>query len=226
MRTALFAVVGSLVVFIACAEPIARPLEFQFRHRVEASPGEYRVETKIGNWDPRKTAVVICDMWDDHWCKSSAARVAEMAPRMNDVVAALRERGVLIIHCPSDTMNYYKEHAGRKLAQAAPKIETTIPLQRWCKLDPAREGELPVDDSDNGCPQGPPPKDARVWTHQGRVPGQHTRTVRRGHLLPQLLPEGPRGVAGIGLDRVGRSIRRMESESSVGRGAIRSQRSH
>src|SRR5439155_10075539 len=35
-----------------------------------------------------------------------------------------------------------------------------------CKLDPAKEGALPIDDSDNGCVEGPPPKDARVWTHE------------------------------------------------------------
>ena len=36
------------------------------------------VEKKAA-WDPRKTAIIVCDMWDDHWCKSAARRVAEMA---------------------------------------------------------------------------------------------------------------------------------------------------
>jgi len=56
----------------------------------------------------KKTAVIICDMWDNHWCKGAAARVKEMAPRMNDLLNHLREIGCVIIHCPSDTMSYYE----------------------------------------------------------------------------------------------------------------------
>jgi hypothetical protein len=41
-----------------------------------AKPGDPPVaptETKAA-WDPKKTAVIVCDMWDDHWCRSAAAR--------------------------------------------------------------------------------------------------------------------------------------------------------
>ena len=72
-------------------------------------------------WDARKTAVVVCDMWDKHWCTSATKRVGEMAPRMNEVLKAARSRGALIIHCPSGTLDFYKDTPGRKLAQQAPK---------------------------------------------------------------------------------------------------------
>jgi nicotinamidase-related amidase len=146
-----------MIVFPVAAEPTAKPLELQFRRQAVIEPAQ---------WDPGKTAVVICDMWDKHWCIAASDRVAEMAPRMNDVITALRDRGALIIHCPSDTMKYYADHPGRKLAQAAPKVETKVPLLRWCKIDPDKEGPLPVDDSDNGCPEGPPPKNPVVWSHE------------------------------------------------------------
>lgn len=58
-----------------------------------------------------------------------------MAPRVNEVANRLRERGVLIIHCPSSTMGFYKDHPGRELAQAAPPVPTKIPLQGWCSLE-------------------------------------------------------------------------------------------
>ena len=74
-----------------------------------------------------------------------------MAPRMNDFVTALRQRGVLIIHCPSSGVKYYQDTPMRLLAQQAPSVKTRIPLQRWCSLDGKREGQLPIDDSDNGC---------------------------------------------------------------------------
>lgn len=103
------------------------------------------------SWDSARTAIVLCDMWDTHTCPSAAARVAEMAPRMNQVVKAARARGVFIIHCPSGTMGFYKDTPQRKLAQAAPPVEPRVPLQRWCKIDLAAEAPLPIDDTDGGC---------------------------------------------------------------------------
>jgi nicotinamidase-related amidase len=116
--------------------------------------------------DPTKTALVICDMWDKHWCKSATDRVAELAPHINDLANALRAKGALIIHCPSDTMDYYKDYPGRKLAQSAPKVETAIPLQNWCNLQTDRESALPIDDSDGGCPDDPPCKQYKAWSHE------------------------------------------------------------
>ena len=116
--------------------------------------------------DPRRTAVVICDMWDQHWCAGATRRVAEMAPRMNDLVSNARHRGMLIIHCPSDTMKFYEGTPGRKLAQAAPPAEPKVPLQRWCKLDPARETPLPIDDTDGGCDDSPQCKTYSAWKQQ------------------------------------------------------------
>src|SRR6266536_3415984 len=52
--------------------------------------GQWKEVTNSVSWESSATAVVICDMWDKHWCKGATARVAEMAPRMNAVVAELR----------------------------------------------------------------------------------------------------------------------------------------
>jgi nicotinamidase-related amidase len=121
---------------------------------------------KPAAWDARKTAAIVCDMWDRHWCAGATARVAEMAPRMNEALAALRKKGALVIHCPSDTMGFYKDAPQRKLAQDAPKAETKVPLERWRKLDPAREGPLPIDDSDGGCDDEPKCKSGKAWSRQ------------------------------------------------------------
>lgn len=139
----------ALGTFVAAADPLALPT----RSRVETAPGsgEWRVVEQTGSIDPAKTAIVICDMWDTHTCPNSASRVAEMAWRMNEVVKAARARGVFIIHCPSDTMDFYKDTPQRKLAQAAPPVTPPVPLQHWCKLDLTREAPLPIDDSDGGC---------------------------------------------------------------------------
>ncbi|MCS7237036.1 MAG: isochorismatase family protein [Thermoguttaceae bacterium] len=134
-----------------------------------ASPegGQLSILYKTVFWDPAKTAAIVCDMWDNHHCPSAARRVNEMAPRMNRLLHALRNQGVLIIHAPSDTMKFYEGWPQRQLALAAPKVDTQVPLLRWCKLDPEREGPLPIDDSDGGCPEPDEPK--IVWTRQNEL---------------------------------------------------------
>ena len=114
----------------------------------------------------KETAIVVCDMWDKHWCKGATQRVAEMAPRMNEVISRARDLGVLIIHCPSNTLDFYKDHPARKLAMSAPVVEAKVPLQTWCHLDPENEAPLPIDDSDGGCDDEPKCENYRAWTRQ------------------------------------------------------------
>jgi alpha-L-fucosidase len=157
----------TMVPVIAQPSPPA-PLELDLRrlHKLDKGVDQWEQVTNHARWDPSRTAVVICDMWNQHWCRDATARVTEMAPRMNNVITELRRRGVLIIHCPSDTMKYYQGTPGRKLAQAAPHIETTTPLLGSCTLNPAKESPLPIDDSDGGCTDDPPSPLGTPWTHE------------------------------------------------------------
>lgn len=99
------------------------------------------------SWKPSETAVIICDMWDNHTCKGAARRVAEMAPKVDAFVFAARARGVLIVHAPSDVMKFYEGTPQRRRAQAAPAVVPPVPITRR-ELMPEREGSLPIDDSD------------------------------------------------------------------------------
>jgi type 1 glutamine amidotransferase/nicotinamidase-related amidase len=85
---------------------------------------------------------------------------------MNEVVAKARQQGALIIHCPSDTLDFYKDTPARLVAQQAPVIETKRPLERWCRIDPDREGKLPIDDSDGGCDCSPQCKQGKAWSRE------------------------------------------------------------
>ena len=169
-NTSIPAVSSWLVLFLFAGGPAAGAdsLRLPTRSRVESSKGsgEWQVAEKTVEWDPKKTAVVICDMWNQHWCQGATRRVAEMAPRMNDVVNAARQRGVLIIHCPSDTMTFYEGTAQRKLAQSAPPATAKVPLQNWCRLDRNREAPLPIDDSDGGCDDWPHCPNGSPWRRQ------------------------------------------------------------
>ena len=146
----------------------AELLELHTRSSVESarSNGDWHPVEKTVQWESKRTAIVICDMWNQHWCKGATARVAEMAPRMNQVITEARRRGVFIIHCPSDTMNYYKDFPQRKLAQSAPKITGSTALEKWGGLEREREGSLPIDDSDGGCDDLPQCKGGSPWMHE------------------------------------------------------------
>ena len=129
---------------------------------------------KAAAWQPRKTALFLCDMWDDHWCKSAAGRVEEMAGPLNDVVKLLRKRGVFIVHAPSSVTAFYKDTPQRKRAMDAPFAKTPIALSTsprwgtaWCWTDGKREGVLPIDDSDMGCDCTPDKCEIReAWKRQ------------------------------------------------------------
>ncbi len=154
----------SFVVVALAATPF--DLHLRTRARSATDTNAWQVGQQTASWDPARTAVVVCDMWDKHHCPDATDRVGEMAPRMNEVLRAARKQGALIIHCPSDTMGFYTNHPGRLLAQSAPKVATQIPLENWCSLKPEREAPLPIDDSDGGCDGCPECPNFRAWSRQ------------------------------------------------------------
>lgn len=141
-------------------------LRMPARCQVSDGADGFRPCSETLNWSAKKTAIVVCDMWNKHWCEGATRRVAEMAPRMNEVISAARDKGVLIIHCPSSCLDFYKDTPMRKLAEQAPPVETKIPLKGWCHLDPNSEAALPIDDSDGGCDCWPQCENYQAWTRQ------------------------------------------------------------
>jgi hypothetical protein len=85
---------------------------------------------------PAKTAVVVVDMWDRHWCTTYTARVGNLVPRMNLTLDATRRLGVQVVFAPSDVVGFYRDYPQRKAMQAAPqqpepkKINFDAPLRR------------------------------------------------------------------------------------------------
>ena len=148
------------------------PLKLTLRSRQPLagvpSPGPvYDVAEKQAQWDARHTALVVIDVWDKHWCDGANRRLSAMIPRIDQFVSALRDRGVRVIHAPSDTMKSYEGTAGRKLAQAAPAAPVPAGVEfKWNYCDVAVEGQLPIDDSDGGCDCQPQCKTHNAWKAQ------------------------------------------------------------
>ena len=100
----------------------SQQLAMEMRSRVKQIKGgeEFEETHRTVYWDPKKTAIIICDMWDDHTCRGAADRVAEMAPAMNRMVKMARDKGMLIIHAPSGTTAFYEDTPQLRHAVQAP----------------------------------------------------------------------------------------------------------
>ena len=173
MRTTIVLIVillGGVRLFAAApAKPAAaEPLMLKTRFRQGKAPGKATVRYRKVAWEPRKTAIIICDMWDKHWCRGATRRVVEMAPRMNELVGKARQRGVLIVHAPSGCMGAYKDHPARKRAQAAPRAKNLPPGigGGGPKVATEKGATWPIDQSDGGCDCQPKCRGGSPWRRQ------------------------------------------------------------
>jgi len=163
-------VVGLLLLiagssYLLAADAKAGELRFTARSRPERA-GKVVVNERTIEWDAKETAVVICDMWDKHWCEGATRRGGVIAPHINEMAKAVRARGGFIVHAPSDTMKFYEGTPGRELAKNAPKATPPTASKGWRYLDLTCEAPLPIDDKDGGCDCEPQCKNYRAWTRE------------------------------------------------------------
>jgi nicotinamidase-related amidase len=131
---------------IWAAALFAGELRLPARSRVEAFKGSgvweaVQIETTL---PASQTAILICDMWDKHWCSGATRRVGALALKMAPVIDAARAGGIQIIHAPSETMAFYRDWPQRQSILRLLKVEPPAPLGL---VDPP----LPIDDRDGGC---------------------------------------------------------------------------
>jgi nicotinamidase-related amidase len=145
------------------APPNNEDIKLQLRTRIQPfhANGPWAEAQFEAAVNPSKTAIIITDMWDNHWCKGATRRVGLIAERMEPLLALARSAGMLIIHAPSETMDFYKHAPGRLLAenapQAAPPSELTF-----------ADAPLPIDDSDEGC-DTPGDKPHKAWSRENEA---------------------------------------------------------
>lgn len=163
----------SLVLLVASLMAVPHAEPFNLTLQTRAADGA--VSTRKESWDPKATAVIVCDMWDLHHCLNAVRREKEMAPRVNDFLIRCRDAGVLIIHAPSDCMKPYADTPARKRAQAAPKA-ANLPdgIGVWCKVIPAEEKlKYPIDQTDGG--EDDDPAEHAAWAAELKGKGLNPR---------------------------------------------------
>jgi nicotinamidase-related amidase len=176
-RFALLLLVLSIVSLPAAQpqEPKKLTLLQRSRHLSPKEKDAYHIAFKKVAWDPKQTAIIVCDVWDAHHCLNAVRREEEMLPRMNEVLEKARAQGVLIIHAPSSCMEPYKDTPGRKLAQAAPKAKNLpAEIDQWCHKIPAEEkGKYPIDQTDGG--EDDDPAEHAEWHAKLKAMGRNPR---------------------------------------------------
>ncbi len=137
----------------------AADMTVNLRSRVEAfkGSGEWREVSLQQSLPAEKTAVLICDMWDKHWCGGATGRVNGLVTKMAPFLEAARKQGIQIIHAPSEVMEFYQNAPQRKRILAIPQIVPPAPLNL---PDPP----LPIDDKRGGCDT--PDQFYKAWTRE------------------------------------------------------------
>ncbi len=105
-----------------------------------------------------EVAIVVCDMWDRHWCRGATQRCDAIAVKMNDVLNKARKAGVQIVHAPSECMDFYADTPARYRVMTSTRIEPPK------VVPPTDIPGLPIDDSDGGCDTDD--KVYLAWTRQ------------------------------------------------------------
>lgn len=149
-----------MVKWLLLAATVTTGVTVPIRSRVEVFRGsnEWREVTLQESIDPTKTAIILCDLWDKHWCRGATTRVGVLTEKINPLLRAARRKGMLVIHAPSDTMNFYQDAPQRRAILAILPVTPPVPLELAAP-------KLPIDDSDGGC-DTPGDKMYKAWTRQ------------------------------------------------------------
>ena len=144
------------------------PVRLRTQRLVENTSGYrvWQVEEEQRTLDATKTALVLCDVWDAHTCRGAEERLDALLPRMQQIVPAMRERGALIVHAPSDTRDYqelYGNTPARKRVFDCPPVAPPANLEHD---DPP----LPYDQTDPVCDTCPDEEHPYPWPKERRRP--------------------------------------------------------
>ena len=146
---------------VAGAQPQGGILRLSLRTQVQPFKGSDAWEEIVLARDipARETAILICDMWDRHWCLKASARCDALAMKMVPVLKTAALPGGCRSSMPRPSAwSSTRTRPARRILET-PRVTPPAPL---ALTDPP----LPVDDSDGGCDDDPPAKTYKAWTRE------------------------------------------------------------
>lgn len=84
----------------------------------EAGNRTWRTTEQVQSLSADRVAIILCDVWNSHYCTAAVDRLEPMVPRMNQLLHTARDAGSVIIHAPSETMDFYEGALARQRALA------------------------------------------------------------------------------------------------------------
>lgn len=159
----------ALACLLAALAPVAAPgqtasIAFTASRFHPATGAGASVMMETGyTWDSARTALLLGDLRDRHWCTAATERLDALVPKMRELVDILRGRGVFVIHAPGDTMAFYEGSPARRRAREAPHTAAPVRFDRWVVAEPP-EPPCPVPEYDVDCDCEPRCIRRRAWT--------------------------------------------------------------
>src|SRR5262245_38807559 len=113
------------------AEPANLPEQIELQLQIRDKNG--KVQTRSERIDPRKTAVIVIDPWNYHWCMTWSEQAGGMVPRLNATLAGARKLGMQVLWAPPDVASMYAGVPQRERALAVPYV--AVPKTRNCRCE-------------------------------------------------------------------------------------------
>lgn len=120
---------------IPCAPGAELALNLQSRDRESG-----KVISTLQEFDSSKTAMVVIDMWNWHWCKTATERVGSMVPRMERCLTEARKLGIQVFYCPTDSVDAYVGTPQRERIFALPSHQLPPLVKVDCPTPPNGPG--------------------------------------------------------------------------------------
>jgi hypothetical protein len=76
---------------------------------------------------PSEAAVILVDVWSNHWCSDLLARINAKAPRIGEFVDLARRKGFLIIHAVGAPIMHYKTNPSVIRMKKLPNVKMPKP---------------------------------------------------------------------------------------------------
>ncbi len=160
------AITAILALHLAIVLP-GEDLRLQLRRQEKngETSSRFAIVQQSAGWKASETAIIVCDFWDYHHCLNAVRRMKEFGPQLNRVLEVAREKGLTVIHSPSDCMPAYANHPARLRVGQLPRVDVPEDIQSWCSLLPGEEAAVyPIDQSDGG--EDDDPAEHKAWAEE------------------------------------------------------------